>query len=138
MMNPEIKAQWIAGLRDPEIPQGVGYLWNTAEHDGGACCLGILAKLRGLLVPLSYQSNGSPLWGVHHGGEDDACTLGADLVKQLGLDVKVMPEEPVFSVMMAADTAEKVPVWRILVTMNDRLKWTFDQIADWIEAQEHF
>jgi hypothetical protein len=41
-MNEDIKAKWLAKLRDPETKQGRGYLKLA---DGSMCCLGVLCEL---------------------------------------------------------------------------------------------
>lgn len=41
-MNPEIKAEWIARLRDPERKQAKSYLELEGE---GQCCLGVLCEI---------------------------------------------------------------------------------------------
>ena len=41
MMNQEIKAQWVADLRDPNRKQCKGLLEND---EGAQCCLGVLAE----------------------------------------------------------------------------------------------
>lgn len=41
-MNPEIKAEWIARLRDPERKQASNYLEVEGE---GQCCLGVLCEI---------------------------------------------------------------------------------------------
>lgn len=41
-MNEEIKARWVAALRDPEAKQGRGRLGYA---DGRRCCLGVLCDL---------------------------------------------------------------------------------------------
>lgn len=40
-MNPEVKAKWLAKLRDPETKQTKGCLKNTQ----GMCCLGVLCDI---------------------------------------------------------------------------------------------
>ncbi len=51
-MNPEIKAEWVARLRDPETKQTKGTLNRITEariHRGtvpvGNCCLGVLCEI---------------------------------------------------------------------------------------------
>jgi hypothetical protein len=41
-MDAEIKAQWVAALREPERKQGLGKLRSAY---GGQCCLDVLAEL---------------------------------------------------------------------------------------------
>lgn len=41
-MNQEIKARWVAALRDPDAKQGRGRLGYA---DGRRCCLGVLCDL---------------------------------------------------------------------------------------------
>ena len=40
-MNPEIKALWVAKLRDPEVKQGM----STLKRNDCYCCLGVLTEL---------------------------------------------------------------------------------------------
>lgn len=42
LMNPEIKASWIAALRSGEYQQGLGVLRSS---DNKYCCLGVLCDL---------------------------------------------------------------------------------------------
>lgn len=42
MFNQEVKAKWIAALRSGEYQQCKGKL---KDHEGGYCCLGVLAKI---------------------------------------------------------------------------------------------
>lgn len=52
-MNPDIKAEWIAALRDPEAKQTTGVLNRIAEgvedfergRPVGNCCLGVLCEI---------------------------------------------------------------------------------------------
>lgn len=46
-MNPKIKAQWIARLRDPEAKQTSEVLERVDENGNvvGQCCLGVLCQL---------------------------------------------------------------------------------------------
>lgn len=44
MMNPEIKAQWIAALRSGSYDQCIGRLTDGT----GYCCLGVLREITGL------------------------------------------------------------------------------------------
>lgn len=52
-MNPEIKAEWLKRLRDPETKQTTGALCRTkpyVNHAGetapvGMCCLGVLTEI---------------------------------------------------------------------------------------------
>jgi hypothetical protein len=59
MMNQEIKARWVAALRDPSKKQGKNYLRNGW---GNQCCLDVLCELA--------VADGILPEPVLHGGED--------------------------------------------------------------------
>jgi hypothetical protein len=56
-LDPELKAEWLAALRDPSNKQGLGKL-HVLLRSGAEefCCLGLLAKVCGLKKEVSYHS----------------------------------------------------------------------------------
>ncbi len=44
MMNPELKAKWVASLRSGDYPQSIARL----KQSDGWCCLGVLCDVSGL------------------------------------------------------------------------------------------
>lgn len=45
MMNPKIKAEWLALLRSGDIPQTTGRLNRVGFVTPGMCCLGVLCEV---------------------------------------------------------------------------------------------
>jgi hypothetical protein len=135
-MNPEIKAKWVAALRSEEYKQGKKVLNNGV---GNFCCLGVLCDL--------YAKENSVQWTDVLGGHEEET-----LQEFLG-NIAVLPDE----VQNWAGLSGKNPyvkhnrnlnevnqeIYKFgplekeenLVTLNDSGKFTFNDIADLIEAQ---
>lgn len=114
-MNAKIKRDWIKALRSGEYGQAEGFLTNA---DGDSmCCLGVL-----------YDSciDGDWLWSKHGGwcvpGEDPEYPSHGECT------TKEMPSLSVLRKMgLSIEQAD------VLSGMNDSGR-TFQEIADWIEA----
>lgn len=125
MMDPDIKAKWVAALRDPDkYKQGHGRLINFNSPGGHPldrptnCCLGVLAREENI---------------EHHLWQDElllsSVILNLTAVEQGGVQA------------MYAHDAYGIPkeVEEILADMNDGNedkglhKHTFEEIADFIE-----
>lgn len=106
MMDPDIKAKWLAALRSGNYRQGMGWLRTS----NGFCCLGVLCDV---VEPSrwggSHKVNDMLVWS--HDGED--C-----MKYQWEIDGGLLGE----------DTQEE------LATMNDDGK-PFAEIADYIENE---
>ncbi len=102
-MKAELKAQWVAALRSGQYKQGVGYLHNQ----GCYCCLGVLAD--------TYNPKGwTPIDGWDNGYQfcGQSSVLEYYSLNEFGLSSEYQD---------------------ILIGFNDDTKYTFEQIADWIE-----
>jgi hypothetical protein len=103
-LPPDFKAKWIAALRSGEYAQGDAYLHDLSRDT--YCCLGVAAKAAG--APLELFRSCQYIPGAYH--EVPACLR------------------------------ENSKAAILLAQMNDgRMDYrdnpqTFDQIADWIEA----
>lgn len=126
-MNPEIKQLWIDALRSGEYEQGAAYL-RAVGKDGlpdTFCCLGVLTDLA---VKAGVIPEGGP-----------------DIVD--GLPCRVYGEDAVMNMLpsevmewadietQAGRLKSEVSGLETLWELNDNAKFSFDQIADVIEAQ---
>lgn len=106
-MTSEQKAKWLAALRSGEYCQSQHFLYshNRKDEQNGFCCLGVAAK-----AVFDY-----PL-----GRLEQLCSFPKDeFIGRLG------PRE--------AD-GKIASIQGALVHLNDELRWSFTQIADFIEA----
>lgn len=74
-MNEDIKAVWLAELRNPDNRQGSGKLTRFANGQETNCCLGLLCKIaveRGLdieVVTRNYPTNANSAYVSYNGEE---------------------------------------------------------------------
>ena len=105
MMNPEVKAKWVAALRSGEYEQGTEML---RPGENTYCCLGVLADV---VDPNGWKlepGNFGPLWE-----HKSFCGRPSnDILKQVGLTRKAVDD---------------------LIKMNDVELRPFNEIADYIE-----
>ena len=110
MMDPVIKAKWIAALRSDNYQQGSGTL---RTNDNKFCCLGVLCDI---VDPAGWDDNDAVhfySYSYSYEGDWNGLVPPANLTAKLGLlDGEV-------------DT---------LTELNDSARLTFSEIADWIEA----
>ncbi len=119
-MKPEVKAAWVAALRDPARKQGRGMLRNL---DDGFCCLGVLCDISGLGKWVE-----SPAGRFYVTNSDSQSTeLPPSVMAWAGLD-RGIPR-------VVAPTASGKSLISGLASLNDRFGYTFAQLADLIEAQ---
>lgn len=112
-MNPELKAKWVAALRDPERKQTQGVL----RRGNAMCCLGVLCDV---IDPEKWQSDDGLTWQY---GDDSSIALPPkDCVSLIGF----VP----FRETLVIDGQSAEPQ-----THNDMYSATFLQIADAIEEQ---
>lgn len=105
-MNPELKTKWLTALRSGDYKQGKERLKNV---DGTMCCLGVLCDLMG--AEWTDPAGGPIMCRLND--ETYGTTLTDKQQKLVGI------------------TADQ----RLhLASMNDYQKQTFDDIANWIEA----
>lgn len=69
-MEPTIKAEWVAALRDPNAQQCKGLLGKV---DGGRCCLGVLSDIavKHGVIPPPREPKGDDEGGLIYGYEED-------------------------------------------------------------------
>ena len=106
-MKRDIRDQWIAALRSGEYKQGNGVLHQVSK-DGAErfCCLGVLCRVL-KETPSPVQKNGDVLY-------DNLCGILSSKLRDLvGIRIQTMDE---------------------IIWMNDQQRWSFDQIADWVQA----
>jgi hypothetical protein len=104
-MNPDIKAKWVAALRSGEYKQGTGSLRNSQNE---YCCLGVLCEVaveEGLIPPATLLGEGD-----YYGYNEHISFLPSSLSKG-------------FNLHQTHD----------LIRLNDEEKWSFANIADYIE-----
>lgn len=132
VMNPEIKAEWLAALRSGNYTQTNGAL-RREDKAGGAsfCCLGVLCDVLSKDGRISF---------VQDPGYDDLRHYGAG-TDNFGNAVEgssfSLPDLVCELVGISTDAGEYVDDdgnYRTLIGLNDSHKKTFEQIADVIEA----
>jgi hypothetical protein len=129
-MNPDVKAQWVAALRSGEYAQGREVLHST-EYDS-YCCLGVLCDVAvksGLDIPVDHMP-AATFYGEKH------CTLPAGVMEWAGLDEE-LPGTSIDMHVVSPDEYDEYDEGAYpanLANLND-LGWSFEQIADVIEAE---
>jgi hypothetical protein len=116
-MNPEIKQLWIDALRSGDYAQDTSKLHNTFANT--YCCLGVLCDLAVKAGVATEEEYGS------FGNDEDRSqgTLPNVIGEWSGVD----PEGRFKGTTGIAHTS--------LIGLNDDAGYTFEQIADVIEAQ---
>lgn len=115
-MDPAVKMEWVAALRSGDYEQGHGQLRSWVSPAGRYCCLGVLCdvgtKLGALEHRPAYAGNG-PGWR---------------LPRLFGGWSEVMPSRGIceWAGLPAGSTDD-------LAEANDSGRYTFAQIADYIE-----
>ncbi len=121
MLEKELKEKWLTALRSGEYAQGKGLLCKVdAEGNTRYCCLGVLLEvIHGKEVWTNDRKVSGTIWRGYTDGNDGHRTYARDIMPhpQTLIDLGVSHEE------------KGTP----LPTMNDGGKFTFPQIADWIE-----
>ncbi len=131
-MNPVVKTLWVHALRSGEYKQGIGALRRVRSGESLYCCLGVLCEVAveaGVTGPPVFNRNaitlepddGLYLFDGNDAFPPDSVEAWAELPNQLVLEVE--------------HSDELGPVKRGLITMNDDMGLTFEEIADLIEAQ---
>ena len=113
-MNQELKAKWLEALRSGNYQQGKGSL-KVVLPDGPPvfCCLGVLADVMG------------KTWTSSNYGGSEQVLIDTDG----GRFTKYLPNSVESDAGLPMSTTQKH-----LAMMNDAEGKTFDQIADYIEA----
>lgn len=117
-MNPDIKKEWVAGLRSGKYTQGYGYL---RSKDNKFCCLGLLCDIHD-------QKNEISLWNStivdnYILYDNDGAMPPKEVRDWCGVES--------FHETKIVFEGQKV----VLCELNDRFRLDFNQIADLIEAQ---
>lgn len=124
-MNQATKDKWIAELRNPENKQAFGIL--HIELEGGTvcrCCLGVLCDVLNIKAAnmtdgtASIRDNGS---SVHANGVITQYLFDDNEARCVTIPLQLMQEHKIAEME--------------LVFKNDSLKWTFPQIADFLEQE---
>jgi hypothetical protein len=137
-MNIEIKARWIAALRSGQYKQGQGNLHPTPKC---FCALGVLCDL--------YAKEHGMEWAprlIHHSIVDDRKTEVFALTHTLPNNEVIysvdVPREPITewaglqsNPYLDVVSPSGVMGGYFMSEINDRLEFSFDAIADIIEAQ---
>ena len=105
-MDFELKQKWLDALRSGEYQQGQNYLCNDSKY----CCLGVLAEINGDLAPSEKES--IKIVDRKYSGVPLEATFPSELMKKYGL---------------------KDTHCQQLMSLNDYDRFTFEQIADYIE-----
>jgi hypothetical protein len=127
-MKPEIKALWVAWLRDPKNQQGRGYL----NRDGKLCCLGGLCELAaeaGVVTKTVDEQDGG---AIRYTGPDTEHGM------HTRSSITILP----YAVVLWADVYVRDPnvrydgQTRSLTALNDDERLPFAAIARAIEEDE--
>lgn len=107
-MDKDVKEDWLEALRSGEYVQGRGFL----DKNDKQCCLGVLCDV----MDLPFVAESGKLRRYADVDSDGSRFFSG-----------TMPPGAALAVGLGAHE-------ETLVTMNDPLRCTFDEIADWIEA----
>ena len=124
-MNPDIKARWVAALRNPEAKQLRG---NLGKVYGGRCCLGVLCDIAvedGVIQPPEADEFDGNL---SYGGMESLPPV--EVNEWAGFD----PDAASPALLTGGRWGSTFDDASLLAHIaNDELKLTFPQIADLIE-----
>jgi hypothetical protein len=138
MMNPEIKARWVAWLRANADKQTQGRLCRVTGVDAGYCCLGGLCEIAvedGIIskeIVEDHMFDGALMgkYGTESESEDF-------LTRCRAISHTILPSA-VTTWAGVEDHDPKVTVNGYLLPLtyvNDNMRLNFNQIADLIEEQ---
>jgi len=120
-MNTKIKQKWVEALRSGEYSQGRLQLYDGTNY----CCLGVLCNL--------YMDEKNETWD-YRTDEDEVIDSyyfdgEGELPPECVLDwAEIKMQDPLIKINVDLEAIS-------LTELNDKLKYTFPQIADLIEAQ---
>lgn len=112
-MTNDLKQAWLTALRSGKYEQ-IRRRLKVKKNDGicGFCCLGVLCEVAELPeIETSHQAAGEE---VAYGVSRSYCSLDTELLAEVGLDADLQVE---------------------LMRLNDDERFTFNQIADYLEKQ---
>lgn len=121
-MNPEVKPSWLTALRSGEYKQGTGHL-RRILNDGvteGYCCLGVLSDLYCKITGNGSWDPKLSQWGCNF--NDNGASDGADLLLTVR-DWAGLNNDPTRTELARMNDGR----------MPEGQRYTFNDIADWIE-----
>jgi hypothetical protein len=131
-MDPARKAEWLTALRSGEYKQGHEWL----NREGNMCCLGVACDLHSK-SPEGLKWKDTPTTNIlsydrqtSYPPEEVLAWLGFELADLRTPDL-VQQELQANLSMSPGNTGM---VHYVLANLNDSERWSFDQIADFIEA----
>ena len=116
-MRQEIKEKWVTALRSGEYKQGREYLKTLSGENTYYCCLGVLCELalkEGVNLTTGKGCLTDDTFTIHYNGESTS---------------------PSGTVLQWADLPLDGEIVNDLIQKNDVDGESFDQIADYIEAE---
>lgn len=119
----ELHRKWIEALRSGEYKQGSGqYCSRSYDGTDSYCCLGVLADVAG--IEKKYTGTGV-VW------EDGFDEKGERIWTYCSPNVELVQEKMKLHSHMGYpnDVADVYALW----VLNDDRKWTFAEIADYLE-----
>lgn len=134
-MNAEIKAQWVAALRSGEYRQGRSQLRTETPDGHRYCCLGVLCDLAAKAGIGHWFDNVFYKTDVDtHYSEDYSATIPPEFVwKWAGYTATdsagFLIKDPIVAAQVDSKTSES------LVGLNDNWNWSFEEIANAVEAE---
>lgn len=129
-MNPEVKKLWLEALRSGEYKQGGGWLHNTVGGDR-YCCLGVLCALamKHEAPGVTCIADGAQVRYGEKGAKMSAHYPPDVVMLWAGLEHDKTNDPRVCAILPKGSTEIQ------LSFLNDDYNFTFEQIADLIEAQ---
>lgn len=128
-MREELKQKWVAALRSGDYKQTTGVL----KRPSGFCCLGVLLDVS----EIGYWEDDTIFESSTYliGEDGDIEELDADLgsfATQLGLGSKI--GQTAADLIDDHSVGGESTIEEALIVMNDEERWSFESIANWIEA----
>lgn len=120
-MNPKVKQMWVGALRSGTYEQTKG----TLTDGKGYCCLGVLCDLARKAGVGKWEIGKDDAWRM----DDYAGNLPPVVQEWAGLEANpVLMDEPCGCGTSGCTSKTRATV------VNDELNWSFEQIADAVEA----
>ena len=108
VVDQELKAKWLEALRSGEYVQGYGAL---CSRDNEYCCLGVLVEVGGLAT----KTPGANVYTFHWPVANDTSQ-------------GIIPSEDAEKIGLSEGVTTK------LMELNDERRWSFEEIANWLEG----
>ncbi len=117
----KIGEKWLKALRSGKYNQSTSFLYTS----NGWCCLGVLGHVCGIPKDRLYEG----YWLMDLSDKPDfSPSTGYKLTNE---DIKLIPQD-----FVGSDLENKLIA--LLSGMNDKKKYSFQEIADWIEENIEF